>query len=187
MEIFLRRMKRNHACLPSQSSSVQTGFTLVEIMMVVAIVTLIFAVTLVGLTQMRAKSRNTKRVSDIRQFITAIDLFNTHCGSYPVSTSSIVLNESRSLYTGPTGCGNRDGSSSSNGGFGLVANASGTVISSKLRTAPTPADGACSNTENSYTYISNATGTDFTLTFCLGAATANYGAGVRTVKPNGIN
>lgn len=51
--------------------------------------------------------------------------------------------------------------------------------------APTPVDGACTAAQNTFTYTS-ATGTTYSLTFCLGGLTGGFAAGVHTVSPTGI-
>ncbi len=51
------------------------GFTLIELLVVIAIIGLLTTLAVVALNSARAKSRDARRVSDIRQIQTAIELF----------------------------------------------------------------------------------------------------------------
>src|SRR2546422_562625 len=59
------------------------GFTLIEILIVVAIIALLASIVLVGLGPARVKGRDARRVADIRQMQNALEIWNTKCGSYP--------------------------------------------------------------------------------------------------------
>jgi type II secretion system protein G len=58
---------------------------------------------------------------------------------------------------------------------------------SQTPVAPLPADSSC-GTMNNYVYSSPATApaSTYSITFCLGAQTGSYGAGVRTLTQQGI-
>ncbi len=68
------------------------GFTLIEILVVVAVIGLLAAVITVALKSARASARDTKRKDDIGQVRKAIDLYYQEYGIYP----------STSVGTGPT-------------------------------------------------------------------------------------
>lgn len=61
------------------------GFTLIETVLVVSIISLISSIVLYNVTLARAKARDLKRVLDIKQIATALDIYNTHTGIYPIS------------------------------------------------------------------------------------------------------
>lgn len=68
----------------------QKGFTLIELLVVVAIIGILSSVVLTMLNQGRARSRDGKRISDIKQIQVAIHLAETNNGSYPYDLASLV-------------------------------------------------------------------------------------------------
>lgn len=62
------------------------GFTLIELLVVIAIIGLLSSVVLASLNTARAKGRDAKRLSDIKQLQIALELYLDDNGSYPVSS-----------------------------------------------------------------------------------------------------
>jgi len=154
----------------------QKGFTLIELLVVIAIIGILAAVVLVSLNSARQKSRDAKRLADIRQIQTALELFYNDNGGYPDDGG-----------TTPT---MSDGSPA----FSTYLSAWPNVVN--------PADGQCSAAENTYTYTGrNAANTAddatdpafYTITFCLGGNTGGYTDSnadqkvVGTASPAGIS
>ncbi len=67
------------------------GFTLIELLVVIAIIGLLSTLAVVALGSAREKSRDARRLSDIKQIQTALELFYTDNNSYPSSTAAIAL------------------------------------------------------------------------------------------------
>jgi prepilin-type N-terminal cleavage/methylation domain-containing protein len=63
--------------------SKQTGFTLIELLVVVAIIGMLVSVIMVSFGQARLRSRDAKRLSDINQVRTGLDLYFNNGGGYP--------------------------------------------------------------------------------------------------------
>ena len=58
-----------------------SGFTLIEILIVVSIIGLLSAVTLIGLGSFRAAGKDARRVADLRQYQNGLELYYTAKGS----------------------------------------------------------------------------------------------------------
>ncbi|OGE79280.1 MAG: hypothetical protein A2751_04795 [Candidatus Doudnabacteria bacterium RIFCSPHIGHO2_01_FULL_46_14] len=64
-------------------SKLNKGFTLIELLVVISVIGLLASVILVALNSVRAKARDTKRIADLRQISTALELFYDNYGRYP--------------------------------------------------------------------------------------------------------
>ncbi len=62
------------------------GFTLIELLVVISIIGLLSSVVLASLNSARQKARNAKRLSDIHQIATALELVYNETGHYPAHT-----------------------------------------------------------------------------------------------------
>ena len=65
------------------------GFTLIELLVVIAIIGILSSVVLASLNDARQKSRDAKRISDIKQIQLAAELYFDSNGSYPTTTASL--------------------------------------------------------------------------------------------------
>lgn len=98
----------------------QRGFTLIELLVVIAIIGLLASVVLVSLNSARAKSRDAKRASDIRQFASALEMYyndNPSVG-YPSTLGPLVPNYMATVPSYPLPA---DGSCASNVTAGAYA------------------------------------------------------------------
>ena len=66
------------------------GFTLIELLVVIAIIGILASVVLASLNSAREKSRDARRLSDIRQLQLALELYYDTHGQYPYQTTSYV-------------------------------------------------------------------------------------------------
>jgi prepilin-type N-terminal cleavage/methylation domain-containing protein len=61
----------------------RTGFTLIEILIVVAIIAILASVVLVGLGPTQQAGRDARRVSDLHEVQNGLELYYNKCGYYP--------------------------------------------------------------------------------------------------------
>ncbi len=145
------------------------GFTLVELLVVIAIIGLLSTIAFISLNRARGKARDAKRISDIRQIQSALELYYNDFSppSYPY-------------------------------GSGILSSAIiGSTYVAEVPVAPTPPDGSCGG-DNSYFYQSWTTQAMsvgcpgagqcgwYRIKFCLGSATGGMVEGCKYASPSGI-
>ena len=83
------------------------GFTLIELLIVIAIIGLLSTLAVVALGSARVKARDSKRLADLKQLQTALELYYTDKNEYPVgaglslgAAASACLNNAGFAATG---------------------------------------------------------------------------------------
>ncbi len=112
--------------------------------------------------QARSKARDARRVADVRQIQTALELFYNDNGHYPASTDGQPSKTDGGQYKFST----------------YIAN---------YPQSPTPADGGCKDSNNKYFYEQLEKGESYKLDFCLGHDTSSFKAGVLRASPIGMD
>ncbi|HQA83853.1 MAG TPA: prepilin-type N-terminal cleavage/methylation domain-containing protein [bacterium] len=122
------------------------GFTLIELLVVIAIIALLSTLSVVALNSARVKSRDARRLSDIKQLHTALEMYFDQNQSYPTTTGA--------LGSGNFACLNSAG--------WAAVNCSGTVYMQKVPTDPK------NSTPFVYTYTPQGSGaTSYTIAYAL--------------------
>lgn len=66
----------------------QRGFTLIELLVVIAIIGLLASTVLASLNGARASARDAKRLSEIRQIMTSLEMYRNQYDKYPDNTDN---------------------------------------------------------------------------------------------------
>jgi general secretion pathway protein G len=161
--------KKNHR---TPMPRARRGFTLIELLVVIAIVGLLSTLAVVALNSARQRSRDAKRVADIRQIQTALELGYSETGNYPAAASAVTLGTGSQLVLCNTG-------SSAAWQATQGACGGGTVYMGLVPSNPTP-NGAA------YSYTSASGSGTYSITFTLEGATGQLSAGANCANQNGI-
>jgi len=139
------------------------GFTLIELLVVIAIIGLLSTLSILALNSARARARDAKRIADVKQIQTALEMYYNDVGDYPATATT-----------------------------GSPIYSSSGVYMRAVPTPPTPVDGSsCPALQPDYTYSHHGvaqTGTaSYTIQYCLGATINNItGNQLQTATPAGL-
>ncbi len=141
------------------------GFTLIELLVVIAIIGLLSTLAVVALGSARVKARDSKRLSDLKQLQTALELYYTDKNQYPSTPSSVTVQ----LGTAGYQCLNGNGWQSSNCGDAYMG---------QVPVDPTPA--------TYYTYTPSST-VSYTINASIESDVNNLVKGAIHLTPAGIS
>ncbi|MBN2854222.1 prepilin-type N-terminal cleavage/methylation domain-containing protein [Patescibacteria group bacterium] len=143
------------------------AFTLIELLVVIAIIGLLSTLSIIALNSARAKARDAKRISDVKQMQVALEMYYNDMADYPAAASMTAGSAIYSNITQP---------------FLRV-----------IPVPPTPIDGSTCNTAvankyelNSYKYVKTTSSggiPSYAIGFCLGS---DVGSGTTKVTGNTV-
>ena len=139
----------------------QRGFTLIELLVVIAIIGLLSTLAVVALNNARQKARDARRISDVKQIQTALELFYNDENGYPDGATSGETVGAGTALTGPT---------------------STVTYMSLIPTPPTPPTAI-----TAYTYNDTEAEASYTLNYVLEGPAGGLVAGAHTATPAGID
>lgn len=146
------------------------GFTLVELLVVIAIIGLLSTLAVVALGSARSKARDARRISDIKQIQTALELYQADQGTYPVENPTAIT-----LGTAATT------DVLTENGFENASSPTGSVV----YMGQVPSNFASPASIADYTYVTDAGGTTYTITFELEGTVSGL-SGAVTATPAGL-
>ncbi|MBU0660855.1 prepilin-type N-terminal cleavage/methylation domain-containing protein [Patescibacteria group bacterium] len=145
------------------------GFTLIELLVVLALIAFLSTVSVLALGSARESSRDSKRLSDLKQLQGSLEWYYTNVGSYPVAPTGVALG----IDANGTSCLDKDG--------GFEAKADCDMNSDDTYMGIVPVD------PGSYNYIYNSVdGASYTVVATLEGQINNLGPGNITLSPSGI-
>jgi len=83
----------NQTTVNSSGNTTNRGFTLIELLIVIAIIGLLSSVVLASLNDARAKSRDVSRKATLRSLQSALELYYSSNGAYPVTPGTFYSSE----------------------------------------------------------------------------------------------
>ena len=134
------------------------GFTIIELLVVIAIIGLLSTLSIIALNQARARSRDARRLADIKQMQTALEMYYNDNNKYPSSLEDL---------------------SSSTPPYLLII---------PVAPTPADGTGCDTGNTYTYTAtaLNGVNQSSYTLTYCLGSDTGGVESGLNTATPAGI-
>lgn len=149
------------------------GFTLIELLVVIAIIGLLATIAVIALNSARVSSRDAKRVADVKEVQTGLELYFNEKNSYPdCGTSSVVV-----LVSSMTGGCALDLTKY----IGGIAN-----IKDPLKPGTTACTILKKDCDYGYTDV-DAAASFYSIYFYTEAQSGSLGQGSHTATPAGIN
>ena len=65
----------------------QSGFTIVELLIVIVVIGILATISVVAIGQSKAKARDSRRITDAKAIIKVLEMYYTENGEYPIANS----------------------------------------------------------------------------------------------------
>lgn len=161
----------------------QKGFTLIELLVVIAIIGLLSTLAVVALTSARAKARDAKRISDVKQTQTALELYFADQGQkYPTGTS-VPLGVGSNLVLCSKGLQSAANDTNCGAGFSTFM---GKVPKDPNSPATSVVCGGTTVKDCDYGYTSLGGDTRYAIQFALEGKSGDLGDGLNCATQDGM-
>lgn len=157
------------------------GFTLVELLVVVAIIGLLAGIATVSVNSVRSKARDARRVADIKQIQNALELYYSGSGTYPNPGADLTLGTGTALALSNAASGFTDTDAANIGAEVYLnpvpkdpQNTGAFIYTFKVPTGATDALKAAAATK------------DYSITFQLESGTGSFVSGKYTATSSGL-
>lgn len=133
------------------------GFSLLEFVIVIIILGLVSTLTSASINHLKANNRDAKRVADVLEIQTALEMYYRANHVYPAALTT-----------------------------GQPLEKNGVVYLGRVPGNPQPVDGDDCSPATDYTYVPSEDLRSYALSFCLSSRTGDVGAGANTAIPGDI-
>ncbi|SRR3989339_580512 len=164
-------------------SDSKKGFTMVELLVVIALIAILAVLTVVTMSSARRKTRDAERVSHAQQLRVALGLGYAELAEFPAQEGDhLSLGDGNARVLCEVG-----GKPNFVQSISLCTGANPPYMSA-VPSSPKPNDGKCSSGDNAYWYLAGSGGNDYRIQFCLGKAPTQSGLadGPNCVTPEGV-
>jgi len=132
------------------------GFTLIELLVVIAIIGLLATMSVIALSGAREKARDSRRLSDIKQMQTALEMYYSSTSSYPISLGD------------------------------TIETSNNTYMADVPSNPEPANDSACDDLPTDQDYIYASDGSSYSIQYCIGNKSGEVEAGTHCATPAGL-
>ncbi len=138
----------------------QKAFTLIELLVVISIISILVVLAVIALNNTRSRARDAKRVADVKQMQTALELYFNENNSYP-SVEEFTI------------------------GGALISSSTNSILMTEIPSAPSVVDGNCESHQYEYRPLNDQS--SYEILFCTGGNVLNFLSGNLIATPLGVS
>jgi len=79
----------------------KSGFTLLEVLVVVAVMAMLMSFTMASMRRAKQKNRDSRREQDMKQLQNALAIYATNAGLYPICAAEVIVGSAGDTCIGP--------------------------------------------------------------------------------------
>lgn len=167
-----------HKSIKTLKHKSTAGFTLIELLVVIAIIGILSTLAVVSLGGARERARDSKRLADVRNVQTALEIYFTDNNGYPAGVASGACTTGVDTLEGC--CLDSDDAGTA-GGPGWL-----TTCDTTDRLITVPDDPRDTGDNDNYMYRRNTGASDYSVQFNLERGTSELSVGLNCARPSGL-